>query len=126
MFEQGSDMENLILKVNVGSEAGIREYTIDAIKYVDGTDIKDVDMRGERTVKVGIYSAGIQPTASVTNEIVGINESSTIYRIEGMRHSILILGDLSVRAENDVIENCPQELLKADYMFLKLGLLHFM
>ena len=48
-------------------------------------------------------------------EIVGINESSSIYRIEGKRHSILILGDLSVRAENDLIDKCPLELLQADY-----------
>ena len=51
MFEQGSDMENLILKHNVGNAAGIVDYTIDAIKYIDGTDIKDVIMDGDKTVK---------------------------------------------------------------------------
>lgn len=76
MFEHGSDMENLILKVDVGNEAGIREYTIDAIKYVDGTEIKDVVMKGDRTVKVGVYTEGIQPTASITNELIGINDIS--------------------------------------------------
>lgn len=54
MFEEGSDMENLILKCNVGDVEGIVEYTIDAIKYVDGTDIKDVIIGGDRTVKVGV------------------------------------------------------------------------
>ena len=34
MFEEGSDMESLILKYNVGSNSGIQEYTIDAIKYI--------------------------------------------------------------------------------------------
>lgn len=76
MFEEGSDMENIVLKVNVGDTAGVVEYTIDAIKYVDGTEIKDVIMEGDRTVKVGVYSEGIQPEASIENELVGINEIS--------------------------------------------------
>ncbi len=77
MFEDGSDMENLILKVTVPAGAeGITEYTIDAIKYVDGTAIKDVRMEGNRTVKVGVYSAGKQPTAQIADEIIGINDIS--------------------------------------------------
>ncbi len=67
MFENGSDMENLVLKVNVGDVGGIVEYTIDAIKYVDGTDIKDVRMDGDRTVKAGVR-AGDQTYVNVTNE----------------------------------------------------------
>ena len=77
MFEDGSDMENLILKVTVPAGAeGITEYTIDAIKYVDGTAIKDVRMEGDRTVKVGIYSAGKQPYAQIADEVIGINDVS--------------------------------------------------
>ncbi|MBQ2806230.1 MAG: leucine-rich repeat domain-containing protein [Clostridia bacterium] len=52
MFERGSDMETLILKYNVGNVDGLQEYTIDAIKYIDGESIKDVRMEGDRTVKV--------------------------------------------------------------------------
>ncbi|MBQ3076201.1 MAG: leucine-rich repeat domain-containing protein, partial [Clostridia bacterium] len=52
MFEPGSDLETLILKTNVGETGGLKEYTIDAIKYVDGEKIKDVKMKGDRTVKV--------------------------------------------------------------------------
>ena len=67
MFEEGSDMENLVLKVNVGDAGGIVEYTIDAIKYVDGTDIKDVRMDGDRTVKAGVRASD-QTYVNVTNE----------------------------------------------------------
>ena len=67
MFENGSDMENLVLKVNVGDVGGIVEYTIDAIKYVDGTEIKDVRMDGDRTVKAGIRASD-QTYVNVTNE----------------------------------------------------------
>ncbi len=67
MFEDGSDMENLVLKVNVGNVGGIVEYTIDAIKYVDGTDIKDVRMDGDKTVKAGVRASD-QTYVTVTNE----------------------------------------------------------
>ncbi len=67
MFEDGSDMENLVLKVNAGNVGGIVEYTIDAIKYVDGTEIKDVRMDGDKTIKAGVR-ANDQTYVSVTNE----------------------------------------------------------
>ncbi len=73
MFEDGSDMENLILKYNVGDVEGMVEYTIDAIKYVDGTEIKDVVMAGDKTVQCGVYSEN-QPTAEVMSEVIGINK----------------------------------------------------
>ena len=72
MFEEGSDMENLILKVNVGDVEGcILEYTIDAIKYVDGTEIKDVRMEGDKTVSVGV--SGTQPKANLLGTQIGID-----------------------------------------------------
>ena len=40
MFEEGSNMETIIIKINVGRESGVQEYTLDAIKYIDGTKIK--------------------------------------------------------------------------------------
>ena len=76
MFEEGSDMENIIIKCNVGDVEGITEYTIDAIKYVDGTAIKDVVMAGDRTVKVGVYAPDKLPAAQITEEVIGINDIS--------------------------------------------------
>ncbi len=73
MFEDGSDMENLILKVNVGEVEGIVEYTIDAIKYVDGTQIKDVRMEGDQTVRAGV-ATDRQPVAQIGGETVGLYE----------------------------------------------------
>lgn len=75
MFEKGSDMENLVLKVNVGEVAGYVEYTIDAIKYIDGTEIKDVRFDGDRTVRVGV-STDQQPTATVTGERIDFHSIS--------------------------------------------------
>ena len=103
MFEEGSDMENLILKVTVPADAeGVIDYTIDAIKYVDGTDIKDVDMRGEKTVKVGVYTSK-QPKATVSEELVRINDVSfdvtlsdqlgLIERCGGMAFAVIVDGE---------------------------------
>jgi len=70
MFEDGSDLENLILKCNVGDAEGILEYTIDQIKYIDGTTVKDVRMEGDKTVRIGIYNEN-QPTAKITDSDEG-------------------------------------------------------
>ena len=52
MFERGSDLHTIVLKYNVGDANGVQEYSIDAIKYVDGDRIKDVRMDGDKTVQV--------------------------------------------------------------------------
>ncbi|MBO7341133.1 MAG: InlB B-repeat-containing protein, partial [Clostridia bacterium] len=75
MFEEGSDLENLILKVNVGDVEGMVSYTIDAIKYVDGTKIKDVKIGGERTVEIGVYTEK-QPAAAFSDLVLGFNSIS--------------------------------------------------
>lgn len=72
MFEQGSDMETIILKYNVGANSGIVTYTIDAIKYIDGTEIKDVIIDGDKTVMAGIRSEN-QVVANVSNLDIGTN-----------------------------------------------------
>lgn len=68
MFEYGSNMENIILKKNVGNTSGIVEYTIDAIKYIDGTEIKDVLINGDQTVRAGVKTAN-QVSASVQQTV---------------------------------------------------------
>ncbi len=75
MFEPGSTSEELILKLNVGAVEGVVEYTIDAIKYVDGTEIKDVRMKGDKTVKIGVQTQK-QPNATLSNLSVGDNSVS--------------------------------------------------
>lgn len=67
MFEYGSNMENLILKVNVGENPGLISYTIDAIKYADGEKIKDVKMSGEKTVNIGVSNPN-KPSAITSDK----------------------------------------------------------
>ena len=75
MFEYGSNMEVLILKYNVGDASGVVEYTIDQIKYIDGTEIKDVKIGGDKTVRAGVRTED-QVIATVTNLKVGTNSVS--------------------------------------------------
>ena len=111
MFENGSDMENLILKCNEGDSAGLVEYTIDAIKYVDGTEIKDVEIGGNKTIKVGLYSEAIQPKTTVSGEKVSYDsisfkakvtdDYSMITRSEGTATAHLYLND-DIVASKDI------------------------
>ena len=86
MFEEGSNLEKLVLKCNVGGVGGILEYTIDAIKYIDGTEIKDVRMEGDRTVKVGVYTKN-QPSAEVSSVTPGFDSlrfTATVNDVAGI------------------------------------------
>lgn len=114
MFEDGSDMENLILKVNVGDNGGIQEYTIDAIKYVDGTDIKDVLMDGDKTVKAGVRSND-QTHVNVTNNAKSMTSISfdanivdlysLIEKSEGYAKAVLYDGENMISKDIAVGEN---------------------
>jgi uncharacterized repeat protein (TIGR02543 family) len=55
-FEQGSNSELLIVKVNAGDLSGIKELTIDEIKYVENVSnlIKDAEFDGDRTITMGV------------------------------------------------------------------------
>lgn len=44
-----------------------------------------------------------------------LNNSSSVFRIEGKHASVLILGDLGIAGGDDLMKNCPLSLLKTDY-----------
>ena len=81
MFEEGSDMETIVLKYNVGTDSGIVQYTIDAIKYIDGEDIKDVVIDGNKTVMAGIRTEN-QVSAEVSELNIGTGGVSFGARIK--------------------------------------------
>ena len=114
MFEKGSDMETLILKYNVGDNSGIQEYTIDAIKYIDGTEIKDVVMAGDKTVVAGIRRDD-QVTATVSNLSIGFNdialkvnvtdEDNLIEYSQGCLKAVIYDGESIVATKDLVVGN---------------------
>ena len=120
MFEEGSDMETLILKYNVGDAIGLVEYTLDAIQYLDGTENKDVKLHGNRTVKVGIQP---EIPASVENISEKI-ENNTFYLSFSISDSYDLIGSSeNVRVElydNDgvlVEAKIPSALESSDISF---------
>lgn len=68
-FKEGSNSEELIIEVDAGTISGLKEYTIDAIKYIDGTEIKDVKMDGEKTIKAGIKYENVPVATEYNKEI---------------------------------------------------------
>jgi len=67
-FQEGSDSNNLILKVNSGNVSGIKEFTINEIKYVENNTnlIKDAIFEGNRTIKLGVEYSNI-PMSNISN-----------------------------------------------------------
>ena len=97
MFKEGSTMESLLLEVTAPSTSGYVEYTIDAIKYIDGTEIKDVDMSsGDKSIKAGIAFLNA-PSAFITSQNIsttyidlGINISDSENLIKDNELSIYL------------------------------------
>lgn len=71
-FQEGSNSSKLIINVTSPNNPGLCEYTIDAIKYIDGSTIKDVSMDGEKTIKVGVKYDNL-PSCKLLNESITID-----------------------------------------------------
>ena len=107
MFEQGSDLEHIILKCNLGDvPPGVYEYTIDAIKYVDGTEIKDVVIEGDRTVKISA-----RQTNAPTVENIAVTQSLGSVSVTGeLRDSLNTISstngyiELQLLHGNEIVE----------------------
>ncbi len=80
-FKEGSTSTELIIEVEADSNPGIKEYTIDAIKYIDNTEIKDVKMEGSKTIKVGV-KYDIVPTSTLISEQLTTSSYEQIVEIK--------------------------------------------
>ncbi len=95
MFKEGSTMELLLLEVTAPMTSGYTKYTIDAIKYIDGTEIKDVDMsKGNKSVGVGV-SHTAEPIANVRSENISTTSAVLDINITDAQ-SVIGEGELSV------------------------------
>lgn len=68
-FVEGSNSEQLLIYFDVQDLPGIQEITIDAIKYVDGTNIRDVRFEADRTIQIGILYENV-PNVTNVSELV--------------------------------------------------------
>lgn len=82
-FESGSSSTMLVLKVNSGNVCGIKEFTIDEIKYVDDSDnnnIKDAIIEGNRSVKLNV-AYDKSPSVEVLNESMDYSKYSADFYV---------------------------------------------
>ena len=71
-FQSGSNKENVIVLVNMSNASGIVTYTLESVKYVDGRNLKDVALTGDKIVRVGVFDGA--PVSAIVTEKVGFNE----------------------------------------------------
>ncbi len=138
-FEDGSNSENLIMEVTSGEIIGIKEFTIDQIKYVDGTAIKDVPIEGNQTVKVGVgftqaplieVSAFNIHTTSVTMSVAMSDNQKVLETIQGYAKVVLYDGtdivdafDLSEGLNNVIFEDLEIDTLYQYAVIMKYDML---
>ena len=67
-FMEGSNSTQIKVKFTCQETSGIQVVTIDAIKYIDGTTIKDARFGGEKTINVGVTYQNV-PQAVNVNEV---------------------------------------------------------
>ena len=65
--------------------------------------------------KIGAVNISVLRTYNPEIKNDFINNSSTVYRVDGENRSVLILGDLGKDGGDDVIARCDRESLIADY-----------
>ena len=91
-FKEGSNSTELIIEQEAPMSSGRHDLTIDAIKYVDGTDILDVRMEGDKTITIGVTYENL-PKAKFIQEEITYNS---------YKSSIEIIDEASILGENDV------------------------
>lgn len=103
-FEEGSTGSLLILKLKTPLEAGYHEYFLSNIKYVDGTEIKDVDMsEANKSVKIGVQYMDY-PTFEMSDEQIGYEKYSATFSVEDYQNVYLQYGaTISVSKDDKVV-----------------------
>ena len=67
-FVEGSNSTQIIVKFIAQEQSGLQTITIDAIKYVDDTTIKNARFDGNKTINVGVTYQNV-PNVTGVNEI---------------------------------------------------------
>jgi len=113
-FQEGSDSENLILKVNSGDVPGIKEFTIDEIKYIEnGTNVtKDAVIDGNQTVQLGV-TYDVMPSATISDLVVGSTSMSATVNVADPSRLIEQFGNIIkfyITNESSIITSFELEL----------------
>jgi hypothetical protein len=93
-FREGSNSTRLFMDVVLTAEVGLQELTLDEIKYIDGTEIKDAILFGEKTVRVAVLFPNL-PEIIVTEKTIGKTNLEL---------------DINVTDVNGLVANAPKPL----------------
>lgn len=72
-FQEGSNSNQIIVKFETSNLSGIQTITIDAIKYVDDTTIKNARFNGSKTIQVAV----LYESAPEVSDIVKMIDTTT-------------------------------------------------
>ncbi len=94
-FEDGSDSSQIKVKFTVQETSGLQEITIDAIKYVDDTTIKNVRFGAEKTIKLGVTYQNVPQVIGV-NEINNASNYAISFTVDDLDQLININNGLNI------------------------------
>lgn len=80
-FVNGSNSTQIKVNFKCQEQSGLQQITIDAIKYVDDTNIKNARFNGEKTINVGIEYQNI-PKITFSNVTQELNNFNLLVQIE--------------------------------------------
>ena len=64
MFADGSDLENIYIEMQAPDQSGYQDYTLEGMKYLDNTSIKDIVVGENNSLSVGVRYTD-SPVASI-------------------------------------------------------------
>lgn len=94
-FLDGSNSTQILVKFTCQDTSGIQTITIDAIKYVDDTTIKNARFGADRIIQVGLTYQNI-PNVSNINKIIDTTNFGLTFVVEDIDNIINNVGGLNI------------------------------
>ncbi len=89
MFADGSDLENIYLEMTAPQQSGYQDYTLESMKYLNDTQVKDIGINENNSISVGVRYTN-SPFADINN----VNITATSYS-----------ADISVTDQNRLVKD---------------------
>lgn len=123
MFKEGSTMEKVVLETTAENVPGIYTYVVDAVKYIDGTTIKDVDMsKKNKTVQMAVSHMELPEAENESPEVdafsskINVNLKDNSNLITSKKAKFYLAEDGKVIQEKEI--NLGKSLLNLDNLKL--------
>lgn len=94
-FLEGSNSTQILVKFTCHDDSGIQMVTIDAIKYVNDTTIRNVRFGADRIIQIGITYQNI-PSASNINKIIDTTNFGVTFVVEDIDNIINVETGLNI------------------------------